>query len=238
MKIAIVGRGKAGHAFALALRDVGHDVLHVAHDDLADVGAASVILLAVPDDVLGDISRALVIPPSVVVAHLAGSRSAEVLVDHPLRGVLHPLVPLTGDAHDAAARLRGATFSVAGDRLLVEIAHSLDGRVLEISDEQRVAYHAAACVAANHLVALMASVEAIAAAAQLSLADFLPLARMALDDVAARGPQAALTGPAARGDLDTLARHLAVLPLSERAAYEALSARARVLAGVSAPCES
>jgi len=230
MKIAIVGRGRAGHAFALALRDVGHDVLHVAHDDLSDVAAASVILLAVPDDAIEEISDALVIPPSVVVAHLAGSRPTSVLSRHAHYGVLHPLVPLTGHALDAAARLHGAVFSVAGDGALAEIATSLGGRVLELTDEQRAAYHAAACVTANHLVALMASVSEIAETAGLSLADFLPLADFALDDVRRFGPEGALTGPAARGDDDTISRHLDAIPVTERAAYLALSERARRLA--------
>ena len=45
--------------------------------------------------------------------------------------------------------------------------------------------------------------------------------RATIDNVAALGPAAALTGPAARGDEATLERHLAALDPSEREAYEA-----------------
>ena len=55
--------------------------------------------------------------------------------------------------------------------------------------------------------------------------------RTALDNVAISGPSAALTGPVARGDVDTVRRHLQALPASERAAYIALARRAAVLAG-------
>ena len=44
------------------------------------------------------------------------------------------------------------------------------------------------------------------------------------------GPAAALTGPAARGDEATVARHLAVLAAEERPAYRAMAAEARRLA--------
>ena len=48
-----------------------------------------------------------------------------------------------------------------------------------------------------------------------------PLTRAAVDDVAALGAGAALTGPARRGDWATLSRHLDALPESERAGYQA-----------------
>ena len=73
----------------------------------------------------------------------------------------------------------------------------------------------------------------IAETAGLSLADFLPLANVALDDVRRFGPAGALTGPAARGDEDTITRHLDAIPVTERAAYLDLSERARRLATTS-----
>jgi predicted short-subunit dehydrogenase-like oxidoreductase (DUF2520 family) len=99
-----------------------------------------------------------------------------------------------------------------------------------LRDDQRAAYHAAATVSANHLVALMAHVAVIARSVGLTVEDFLPLARMALDDVESLGVERALTGPASRGDDDTIAVHRAALPPSELALYDALSSAARLLA--------
>ena len=48
-----------------------------------------------------------------------------------------------------------------------------------------------------------------------------------LENVAALGPKAALTGPAARGDTETLDRHRRAIPERERAAYDALAALCR-----------
>ena len=58
---------------------------------------------------------------------------------------------------------------------------------------------------------------------------YLDLARASLENVALLGPAAALTGPVARGDWDTVARHLAALDPTEHEAYRALAAAARRL---------
>ena len=60
---------------------------------------------------------------------------------------------------------------------------------------------------------------------------YLDLATGSLDNVRGVGPSAALTGPAARGDVKTVEAHLAALPADERDTYRALAAEARRLAG-------
>ena len=128
-------------------------------------------------------------------------------------------------------RLRSAmTFAVAGDPVAGELARMLGGTVVVVDDEHRAAYHAAACIASNHLVALMGQVQRVAASAGLDLDTFVGLARAALTDVAELGPASALTGPAARGDDATLDRHRQTLDPAEIAGYEAGVALARRLA--------
>jgi predicted short-subunit dehydrogenase-like oxidoreductase (DUF2520 family) len=58
-----------------------------------------------------------------------------------------------------------------------------------------------------------------------------PLAQATLDNVAAVGAEDALTGPVARGDAETLARHLDALPAEERSVYRALAREALRLSG-------
>ena len=64
---------------------------------------------------------------------------------------------------------------------------------------------------------------------------YLDLARGSLANVADMGPAAALTGPVARGDWETVAAHLAALPAEERPAYEALARSAARLSGRELP---
>jgi predicted short-subunit dehydrogenase-like oxidoreductase (DUF2520 family) len=221
MHICVVGAGRAGSSFDRALRRAGHEVELVHHDELGLIGQVDLVLLTVPDDAIRDVARALAPSNARVVAHVAGSRTLEVLAPHPRVASLHPLVTLPTPER-GARRLVGATYAVSGDELAEELVGSLGGRVIRVSDDARALYHATAAVAANHLVALMGQVETLARAAGLRLEDFLPLSEMALADVEAYGPDVALTGPAARGDMATIDAHLAAIPEAERATYVAL----------------
>jgi len=126
VNISIVGRGRAGTSFELALRAAGHSVRIFAHDHLSTVTPCDLILLCVPDDHVAEVARNLPADDQAVVAHIAGSRTLEVLGDHPRVGSLHPLVALSSP-EIGARRLQGATYSVAGDPLLFEVVESLGG---------------------------------------------------------------------------------------------------------------
>jgi len=228
MRVLLVGAGRAGTSLLGALSAVGHDVTLRHHDDLFDPAGFDLVVLCVPDDAIAAVA-ATIPEGDFVLAHVAGSRDTRVLAPHVRTATMHPLCVL-GDAMTGATRLVGATWAVSGDALVRDIVASLGGRTVSVSDTDRARYHATATVAANHLTALFAHVGELAAAAGLSHEDFIGLARQALDDVAAKGPAAALTGPAARGDLATIDAHLAAIPESERALYVALSQRAFELA--------
>ena len=125
----------------------------------------------------------------------------------------------------------GAWFAVAGDPIASRVVEDLGGRAIAVADHDRAAYHAAACIASNHLVALLAQVARVAAPVGVPLDAYLDLARATLDNVIALGPGPALTGPAARGDQVTLDRHRAALAPEERPAYDAMADLAARLAG-------
>ena len=228
MKVTIIGSGRAGQSFALALGRVGHEVTLIHHDQLESV-SGEFVLLSVPDDALAEVAASLAPDASRVLAHAAGSRTLEVLAPHPRVASLHPLAALSSPER-GAERLVGATYCVAGDDAALEIVRSLEGRVITLEDARRTLYHATATVAANHLVALMGQVERLATEVGLELEDFLALAGQALADVASDGPAMALTGPASRGDVETIDAHLAAMPEAERPAYVALAHAAFELA--------
>ncbi|HEV2309089.1 MAG TPA: DUF2520 domain-containing protein, partial [Acidimicrobiia bacterium] len=174
-----------------------------------------------------------------LVVHLSGARGVDALA--PLAalrpdvvlGAVHPLQTLTGFADGDA--LVGAWAAVDGPTAVHALARTLGLRAGAVPDAARPAYHAAAVVASNHLVALLGQVERLATAAGVPFEAFAPLVRASVDHAFEVGPAAALTGPVARGDVATVARHLETLDRDERRAYRALADEARRLAGRDEP---
>lgn len=230
-RLRVVGAGRAGRSLAVALQRAGWQVVGLLGrgDDVA--GAAhgvDLLAIATPDAVIAEVAASVEPDDATVVAHLAGSLGLDVLAPHVRRAGLHPLVALP-DAERGADRLSGAWFAVAGDPLAQRAVADLGGRWFEVADHDRAAYHAAAAVASNHLVALMGQVERIAGGIGVPGAAYLQLAAASLQNVAELGAADALTGPVARSDWATVARHVAALAPEERAAYLAMAAEARRL---------
>ncbi|HEX6039740.1 Rossmann-like and DUF2520 domain-containing protein [Longimicrobium sp.] len=202
------------------------------------------IVIAVPDGAIDEVADRLAtlgLPTSIPVLHTSGSRSVDVLRalaerGHPV-GSVHPLAALA-DPISGADRLAGATWGVEGEgaaRALAErIIHACGGRALPIAPGGKPSYHAAAVFASNYAVVLLAVAERLMEEAGVHAEDARPalagLAAGAVENLAARGPAAALTGPILRGDEETVALHLARLSADERALYCLLGREALRLA--------
>ena len=230
--LGVIGSGRAGSSLASAAKKAGWSVVGpLGRDDAAGglVRECDLVVIATPDRSIAAVARSLE-PGSGVVAHLAGSLGLEVLDPHERRAALHPLVALP-NAELGAARLgSGATFAVSGDETARRLVSDLGGRAIEVDDTRRAEYHAAACVASNHLVALMSQVERLGSRAGVPLDAFADLVRGTVDNVMAVGPREALTGPVSRGDSETIARHLEVLDGPDEQLYLALADEAARLA--------
>lgn len=235
LRVRIIGNGRAGGSLAGALAGRAVVELLGRGDHAGAARDCEVLVLAVPDAAIKGCAAAIE-PGEAVVAHLSGATGLEALRPHARVGSVHPLVSLP-DAATGALRLRGAWMAIAGDPLIDSLAALLDARTFRVDDEHRVLYHATASVAANHLVALLAQVERLAALAGVPAEPFMELAAGALANTAASGTAAALTGPVSRGDWDTVRRHLAALPAGERPLYLALAAQAATLAGRQLPAD-
>jgi predicted short-subunit dehydrogenase-like oxidoreductase (DUF2520 family) len=253
--LALVGPGRAGTAIAVAFAARGWTVVGVAGRDperataLAErldapvrahaevAHGADLVVVATPDGVIEEAALAVLpgLEPGAHVVHLAGARGLEAFgaardaagAWH--FGALHPLQTLSGS--DGAARLAGAYAAVEGPPAIADLAREIGMVPFRVDPDRRERYHAAAAVASNHLVALAGQVERLAAAADVPFDAFLPLMRASLEAVASMGPDAALTGPVARGDRATVTAHLDALDPSERDAYRALALEALRLTG-------
>ncbi|MGQ0562039.1 MAG: Rossmann-like and DUF2520 domain-containing protein [Gemmatimonadota bacterium] len=194
----------------------------------------SVVILAVPDSALPEVAYDLAAfgppPPACIALHLAGAISTDVLAPLYAQGYvvgsMHPLQAIA-DAWHSGDRLFGSAYALAGEPEAIGLARrlvaALDGLPLIIAPNQRQIYHASAVVASNYLIALLAFAVRLMMQAGVSEADalaaLLPLVHGTLENLEQLGVGAALTGPIARGDADTIRLHLARLSESERALY-------------------
>jgi predicted short-subunit dehydrogenase-like oxidoreductase (DUF2520 family) len=198
--IAIVGGGRTGRAMTDALGAADVRVTGPHGRGFAGAGADAV-LLCVPDGQIA--AAAAAVAPGPLVGHCSGATGLDVLAPHEAFA-LHPLMTITRRGGD----FRGAGAAVAGSSgralaIATELARALGMRPFEIADEDRAAYHAGAAMASNFLVAIESAAQRVAGVDRELLA---PLVRAAVETWVAEG-DAALTGPIARGDEATVARH-------------------------------
>jgi predicted short-subunit dehydrogenase-like oxidoreductase (DUF2520 family) len=184
---------------------------------------ADLVLVTTPDDAIADVVTAIALADGFRdgqrVVHTSGAHGLEVLRRARLAGAFvaacHPAQTVPSGPPDAD-RLLGAAWAVtaAGDDLgwALDLVEQLGGHPHQVPDEVRPLYHAGLTVASNAVGA------AVAVARQLLLgarvddpAAFLdPLVGASVANVTAHGAEA-LTGPIVRGDVGTVAAHLARL---------------------------
>lgn len=212
-----------------------------------DAFAADIILLATPDAALAPVAKALAEAGGRkcrgrVVLHTSGALDRSVLAPLARRGAatgsLHPMQTFSGRG---VPELRNVIFAVEGDpkaqRVAQQIARSLGGVPVTIDGRNKPAYHAAGALVAGHALALVEAATQILIEIgfprRRAMQTLLPLIRQMLDNFERLGPQAAWTGPIARGDYATVTKHKNALrryPREFQQAYAALSLlAARVL---------
>ncbi|HEX6060396.1 MAG TPA: DUF2520 domain-containing protein [Gemmatimonadaceae bacterium] len=208
---------------------------------------ADIVLVTVRDAqldaALDQLAAAEDLPRHTIVLHASGATEPAALerlraAGHAC-GTFHPLVPLA-DADRAAEALRGAWIGVDGDATARAAAHALAARLgaraIDIPAGGKPRYHAAAVFAANFptvLAALAVDLMRDAGiAGEPAREAVLSLMRAAVANLQHRDPARALTGPVARGDAETVQRHLDALAADPAAlaAYRVLSAIALELA--------
>ena len=236
-KLVVVGRGRVGGSLFRAARAAGIEVDLLGRDEPID--GAGAVLLCIPDDAIAEAcARAAEGDPSLV-GHVSGAGTLEVLATARERGAstfsLHPLQTFA----DGETAVTGTPAAIAGsdDAALAfarSLAEALGMRPFEVGEESRAAYHAAAAIASNLLVALEESAAELLERIGVEEARELlaPLVMRTAANWAERGP-AALTGPIARGDRATVQRHR--VALAETAPelvrlYDALAMRAEAIA--------
>jgi predicted short-subunit dehydrogenase-like oxidoreductase (DUF2520 family) len=239
LRVGLIGAGRVGAVLAAALAAAGHRVVAASGVSAESVEriqrllpsaairpsdevprGVDLVLLAVPDDALAPIVAGLDLRPGQIVVHTSGAHGVDVLAPAVKLGAkglaLHPAMTFTGNTKDLDRLAEGIAFGVTAPQelrpLATRLVADLGGSVEWIDEGARPLYHAALAHGANHLVTL--TNEALDRLRDAGVAHpervLGPLLRAALENTLEHG-DAALTGPVARADAGTLARHLAVL---------------------------
>jgi pantoate--beta-alanine ligase len=244
-RIAVIGNGRVGGSVVRAARAAGLEVGVAGRDHLHEAGAAEIVLLCVPDRAIPglarDLAAAFVQPGSrrpAYVGHVSGASGLDVLaaVDGAQAFSLHPLqtIPHSGsDLDGAPCAVAGGTPAAAA--LAERLARRLGMRPFVVADEHRALYHAAAVMASNFLVTLQEAAADLLTRAGVAdaRAVLTPLVRQTVANWSRSGATA-LTGPIARGDDGTVARHVAALQAYApeiRPLYDLLATHTRAVAG-------
>lgn len=195
------------------------------------------VVLSVPDDAIPEIATTLAgygeAPPGAAAFHLSGAFSTEPLAPLHARGyavgTIHPFQTVA-HAITGTDLLPGSYFAVSGDPRALSVARRilnvLGSPSVTVPVARRPVYHAAGVFASNYLLAVLGAAARLLGRAGISPDEafeaILPLARGTLANLEELGPVQALTGPIARGDLETVDLHLRTLEPGERRLYAAL----------------
>lgn len=248
--VSIIGTGRLGTTLAVALAAQGYpirslvarrvqnarkaarlldaEVQVLAAKDLRKFIPADLFLITVPDDQIAGVAHELSeidADRKRTALHTSGALSSDVLA--PLRnkgwhtGSIHPLMSVSS-ARDS---LRGAFWSVEGDRTALrlgkEIVRDLEGHSFSIRSEDKPLYHAAAVMVSGNVVALFdVALEMLGQCGldrKTARAVLLPLIVSSVRNLETKTPEQALTGTFSRGDVETVKRHLAALKKKELA---------------------
>lgn len=234
--VAVVACRTLEHARAAAAF-IGEGVAAALYPELPR--QACRILLTVPDDAVTNVAEILAAAGLEGMAlHTSGTLGLAALEPLARKGVacgsLHPLQTVATPAQGVTA-LPGAWFAVSGDARAAawarRIVDLLGGRLFEISEENRPLYHAGAVMACNFFAALLdAGVRLFGQAGlgrQQALAALSPLVCAGVANALRLGPERALTGPYARGDLQSVRAHWAALAAAPEPLRELYRAAAR-----------
>ena len=232
MKIVMLGAGNLATNLAMALRKGGHEIVQVysrtqasaeqlARQTVSEaitrlnrmVHDADLYVLSVKDDAIQQVLEGFPVRDSLLV-HTAGSVDMEVLKGYSANyGVLYPLQTFSKQRAVDFSRIPICLEASNQESLkfLEDLASDLSGDIRHITSRQRAHIHVAAVFACNFSNFMLANAEEVLSQQQVSFDILAPLIRETIEKALEDSPALSQTGPARRGDQQTMERHLNLL---------------------------
>ncbi|MBA9076605.1 MULTISPECIES: Rossmann-like and DUF2520 domain-containing protein [Rufibacter] len=258
MKIGIIGAGNVATHLVKGLVKAGEEVTVVysrtlgsaqeltqalpsaaATDSLDFLSAApaDVYLIAVPDQAVQPVLQQAVFPPEALVAHTSGTLPREALstLTGVETGVFYPLQTFSKEKEVDWARIPICVEAScdAAENQLLNLGRALSQQVVKMAGAERKQLHVAAVFACNFTNHLWGVAQEILQKAALPVTLLQPLVQETMHKAFQFNPFEVQTGPAQRGDQDTLEAHLRLLAQTPQyqQLYQALTASIQTTAG-------
>lgn len=221
--VGIIGYGNLGQHLAAAFEK--SDLIEVTQiysksatasgkfvNETADVNKADLIIIAVSDNAISEISSQLPFENQLIV-HTSGSMPIAALDQKNRRGSFYPLQTFS---KNRPVNWNNIPICIEAEldsdlELLQKIASELSSKVYNVNSDQRKALHLAAVFASNFTNHLYGIASKICAEHNLPFEILLPLIAETASKVAQLDPTMAQTGPAIRNDDKTINSHLLAL---------------------------
>lgn len=228
MKISIIGAGNVGSNFAAKFKAAGADEVKLFSPSLGnmhefDPRKADAVIIAVTDDAIEGLLQSLPESPSTLWIHTSGSVGIDAFTPEkfPRRGIVYPLQTMLKGVEPDWDNV--PIFIEGDDPLTEELARMLSPRVAPLDSLSRRRAHAAAVLCCNMAMYLWSLSERVMKEAGLDFRMLRPLMELTLERAVTGSPEQSLTGPARRGDLGTIRKHLAALDPETAEVYRLLT---------------
>ena len=231
MKIVIIGSGNVAENLAQTVAEAeglelvqvfarneerGRKVAELAHTEWSnsELAEADLYLISISDNAVEGCAKTLHIPQNAVVAHTAGCCSIDSLAPHTHRAVFYPFQTFSigrkVDFTKGYIFVEGATDHAL--KTVEQVALSLTPNVLPADTARRAVIHLSGVFACNFANAMYANAAEVLAKAGLPFDIVAPvIEETAKKVVESQNPALSQTGPARRGDTQTLERHRKML---------------------------
>jgi predicted short-subunit dehydrogenase-like oxidoreductase (DUF2520 family) len=183
------------------------------------LSSSRIFIIAAADDAIAEIAQEIALPDNSILVHTSGSQPLSVLgyAAASSIGVFYPLqtftkgkkiewkeIPILIESEDGAS-----------EKVLKEMAKAISKKIYTVSSADRKALHVAAVFASNFTNYMLTLSKEVLDEHQLSFDLLKPLIAETVNKAFVIGPENAQTGPAKRGDLEILDRHIEFLQTDE-----------------------
>ena len=233
--IAIIGSGNLAWHLAPELENVGQRIVEIYSRNTKNTRSlqkrlynaeinpsldfsdseAEIFILCISDDAIEEVAQEIALPENAIIVHTSGSQPISKLgyaaTEH--IGVFYPLQTFTKSkrvAFEDIPILIEAENSHT-TKVLKKLGKSISKKVLSVNSKDRMAIHVAAVIACNFTNHLFDVADKILKNQGFDFELIKPLIAETMNKSLDLGPEISQTGPAARGDMETLDKHMEFL---------------------------